>query len=225
MTVSTPSVSLSPCCSIDGCGGSLIAKGWCWKHYQANRRHGTPVPQSPAPGPKGKQAAAGRRQAPRLPLYSDTVKTKFLEKVDQTGGGLKPARGLGPCWLWTGSLSRGYGVFVWQGRNRRAHRYAYRAFAGPLHLPELDHVCHSVSTWCRGGTDCWHRRCVNPKHLEPTTKTENVRRIGNRGNAYVRSPQVTTWARCRNGHTWSEETTLYNPAGGRECRECIAGFY
>lgn len=27
-------------CAVDGCEGHTIAKGWCWKHYQRDRRHG-----------------------------------------------------------------------------------------------------------------------------------------------------------------------------------------
>lgn len=70
------------------------------------------------------------------------------------------------CWLWTGPLySNGYGEFNFDGRNRRAHRFAYDRLVGPIPDGlELDHLCRV-------------RRCVNPAHLEPVTHEENVRRI------------------------------------------------
>lgn len=30
-------------CSVSGCGGTVIARGWCQKHYSRWRRHGDPV--------------------------------------------------------------------------------------------------------------------------------------------------------------------------------------
>ena len=30
-------------CSIEDCDNDVIALGWCWKHYQANRRYGDPL--------------------------------------------------------------------------------------------------------------------------------------------------------------------------------------
>lgn len=29
-------------CSIDGCPNPVKARSFCWKHYQRNRRHGSP---------------------------------------------------------------------------------------------------------------------------------------------------------------------------------------
>lgn len=69
------------------------------------------------------------------------------------------------CWVWTDEDNHsGYGVF-WDGkRSWMAHRFSYEHFVGPI--PEgltLDHLCRV-------------RCCVNPKHLEPVTIQENVRR-------------------------------------------------
>jgi hypothetical protein len=83
------------------------------------------------------------------------------------------------CWRWTGSVNaHGYGVIRPNGSDRvvRVHRVAYELFVGPI--PEgltLDHLCHSRDPDCPGGP-CVHRRCVNPAHLEPVTRSENVRR-------------------------------------------------
>lgn len=69
------------------------------------------------------------------------------------------------CWFWTGAISRsGYGNF-WTGESYvSAHRWSYEHFVGPI--PEgldLDHLCRV-------------RNCVNPAHLEPVTRQENLRR-------------------------------------------------
>lgn len=69
------------------------------------------------------------------------------------------------CWLWTVSkASGGYGKFAARGVNWKAHRYAYQHLVGPV--PDgldLDHLCRV-------------RHCVNPMHLEPVTRSENLRR-------------------------------------------------
>lgn len=82
------------------------------------------------------------------------------------------------CWHWTGPLNRkGYGVAHLVDRTgTTAHRAVYVLLVGPI--PDgltLDHTCHDPS-YCIEGVDCLHRRCVNPRHLEPVTLRENLRR-------------------------------------------------
>lgn len=77
------------------------------------------------------------------------------------------------CWLWQGAKTwDGYAVLrvktppgsVRRQVNKKLHRLTYAEFAGAI--PDglsLDHLCRV-------------RNCVNPKHLEPVTTAENVRR-------------------------------------------------
>ena len=69
------------------------------------------------------------------------------------------------CWLWTGAAtSAGYGRFWSKGATVPAHRWAYEHLVGPVSEGfELDHLCRAP--WC-----------VNPGHLEPVTRSENIRR-------------------------------------------------
>ncbi len=89
-------------------------------------------------------------------------------------------RGPGECWPWLGTLtSSGYGFILPNGSDSglRAHRVVYELFIGPI--PEghdLDHLCHNRDLNCAGGVTCLHRRCCNPAHVEPVTRSENVAR-------------------------------------------------
>jgi hypothetical protein len=73
------------------------------------------------------------------------------------------------CWLWSGAMSSGkyggYGLInVGGNKIRNAHRVVYELHKGAV--PEgldLDHLCRS-------------RWCVNPEHLEPVTRKENLNR-------------------------------------------------
>jgi hypothetical protein len=83
------------------------------------------------------------------------------------------------CWPWLGALySNGYGHISAGGHSGPgllAHRVAYELVLGPV--PDgldLDHLCRC-------------RRCVNPVHLEPVTRSVNLKRgIGQGGDR--RSP-------------------------------------
>lgn len=69
------------------------------------------------------------------------------------------------CWLWLGRKNpSGYAQIVIAKHQRSAHRVSYETFVGPIPAGlEIDHLCRV-------------RHCVNPAHLEPVTRAENMRR-------------------------------------------------
>jgi hypothetical protein len=71
-----------------------------------------------------------------------------------------------PCWMWL--LKRdddGYGrYYIGEGVFVPAYRYFYEQAHGPIHpRAQIDHLCRNPP-------------CVNPAHLEPVTRAENIRR-------------------------------------------------
>lgn len=115
------------------------------------------------------------------------------------------------CWEWCGYVnSEGYGRTSYKGqRGTPAQQALYDLLVGPI--PDgkiLDHVCHTTDKSCPGGSNCQHRRCVNPQHMEPVTFEEN----SSRG----------VWGRkthCPHGHQYNDANTLIS-GGRRYCREC-----
>lgn len=75
---------------------------------------------------------------------------------------------LGPddCWEWQGCINdSGYGTIHFRGKSHGAHRVAYHLTHGEIpNDVELDHLCRN-------------RRCCNPRHLEPISHDENMRRV------------------------------------------------
>ncbi len=112
------------------------------------------------------------------------------------------------CWLWIGNVdpSTGYGRFG--HLNESAHRASYEMHVRPI--PEglqIDHLCRV-------------RCCVNPKHLEPVTREENLRRgLGVGPAVRVRVMRDLARTGCRKGHPYPEDVPREKD-GSRKCREC-----
>lgn len=97
------------------------------------------------------------------------------------------------CWNWNASkIKNGYGEF-WNGEIKMlAHRWSYEYYVGviPDGL-EIDHLCRN-------------RACVNFKHLEPVTRSEN----GKRGlTGFHRREEAKLITHCPKGHEYNEVNT------------------
>jgi len=180
-------------CVLDDCAREAglpgTARGLCHAHYRRWQRYGDP---------KG------------VPSPRPSLVERLWPKFQRNASG---------CWLWTATLNnKGYGMIGVGGQMRLAHRAAYELLVGPI--PEgldLDHLCHNADESCAGGTPCGHRRCINPAHLEPATRSVNARR----GRAY--SPEVMARrapTHCPHGHAYDEANTLVSRQGWRRCRTC-----
>lgn len=98
------------------------------------------------------------------------------------------------CWIWSGRVHQRYGQ---ASHGRVAHRLVYEQRRGPIpEGMELDHTCRNTL-------------CVNPDHLEPVTRAENVRR------------RYADYDHCASGHPYTPENTYRRPSGHRDCRVCI----
>ena len=106
------------------------------------------------------------------------------------------------CWLWLAArFPEGYGLLAIKSRPYYAHRFAYELLVGPV--PEglhLDHLCRV-------------RHCVNPQHLEPVTRRENILR----GDSFSAANAKKT--HCLRGHQL-EGGNLHVYNGARVCRRC-----
>jgi len=107
------------------------------------------------------------------------------------------------CWNWMRAKSpNGYGVIAFprsQGAGSIcAHRFFYIQKNGPIQKGmELDHLCRN-------------KGCVNPDHLEPVTRIENLRRAREARDCL----NV-----CKRGHPLDGVRTRIG--GGRYCKTCI----
>jgi len=106
------------------------------------------------------------------------------------------------CWDWPWSKnSEGYALLRYEGRVQRAHRVLYAKLIGPIDDGlELDHLCRN-------------RGCVNPWHLQPVTRKENILRGEGMGARFARR------SHCKHGHELTD-ANIYRYKGSRMCRTC-----
>lgn len=109
------------------------------------------------------------------------------------------------CWIWVGGITRkGYGRVCPPGRRGsiHAHRCVYELVVGvvPKQL-DMDHLCRV-------------RACVNPSHLEPVTRRENILR----GESFAAIKSANT--HCPQGHPYEGTNLRVRPDNVRICRAC-----
>lgn len=98
-----------------------------------------------------------------LPAPTEAEIARFMRMVEKLPSG---------CWFWTGARSRGrgnrkwYGSFRYRGQTIRAHRFSCDVLGECGPLQPGHHRDHT----------CLFSLCVNPAHLEVTTREENQRR-------------------------------------------------
>jgi hypothetical protein len=129
-------------------------------------------------------------------MTPDLLPPRIEQKIDT-----EPVAG---CWLWTAAINgSGYGIVLWNGRCRLAHRVIYELLVGPF--PDglqADHLCRN-------------RQCVSPWHLEPVTSRVNSMRGETIGAAHAAKTH------CPQGHPYSAENTYMRPGvNNRACRTC-----
>lgn len=120
-------------------------------------------------------------------LHRNDPVARLMQKVNKVDSG---------CWEWTGTMSSdGYGRFAVGRSTTTAHRAAYSILVVPVPADlEVDHLCRN-------------RRCVNPEHLEPVTRTENRRRQARCG-------------RCPKGHVYEDHGVYVGWDGKVRCKPC-----
>lgn len=125
-------------------------------------------------------------------------------------------RSVDECWPWDGAKTIGYGCVNWGGKTEYVHRLVYRQKVGPI--PDglvIDHICHNSAPNCPNNSECQHRGCQNPAHMEMVTRGENRRRAKVAGMAAVHAAKT----HCINGHEFTPDNI--KPSGnGRTCLAC-----
>jgi hypothetical protein len=128
--------------------------------------------------------------------YGPTEEDRFWPKVDTSAG---PDE----CWPWAATRRPdGYGLFRFDGRMGRAHRFSHLRFIGPIPDGyEVDHLCKNPP-------------CVNPAHLEAVPPIVNNYRSDSWAGRHQRATH------CPQGHPFDDANTYRPPSGGRQCRTC-----
>lgn len=167
-------------CSVDDCPRKARARGWCTAHYQRWRLKGDVSSDQPyrEKRPSGTPCSIEGCESPH---YCRTWCRPHYERWQHHGDPLAitcmtmddtarfwsyvSQREPSECWPWlSAATDEGYGMFGLGGKTTGAHRISYELAVAPIPEGlEIDHLCRNPT-------------CVNPKHLEPVTHLENLRR-------------------------------------------------
>ena len=105
------------------------------------------------------------------------------------------------CWNWVGAQRNGYGLTDHGGVQYYVHRVYWVAYREEIDVDiEMDHLCRN-------------RRCLNPDHLEPTTRRINTLR----GESFAAVNAEKT--HCPAGHPLEGENVRVTESG-RSCWTC-----
>lgn len=138
----------------------------------------------------------GRRRFVSLgPVTPEQAETALADVVGAHPSFLEQFQRGAPdgCWHWQGSLHNGYGKFGNSDRagSYLAHRVVYEHLVGPVPAGhDLHHTCEN-------------KRCVNPAHLVPLTRSEHLARHRQTADSGISGPlasestveQDAVWAR------------------------------
>ena len=127
----------------------------------------------------------------------DKIIQRFLGKIVYFPGS--------DCWWWGGyrNSKHKYGQFHVNRHPWKAHRISYEIHKGliPDGL-DIDHLCRN-------------RACVNPDHLEPVTRSINVKR--GLAPSISRATKLAK-THCKFGHEYTPENIMWR--GYRQCKIC-----
>ena len=190
-------------CSVEGCDGQSLTRGWCSAHYQKWKTYGDPQ--------AGRQVPRNGRNACAYDGCSNNVKafgwcSTHWRRIQHHGTPeLLPRPSVEDrlraqleyseeCWEWRGKLmSSGYGTISVNKRHWGTHRLAYTLWVGPI--PDGLLVCHH----------CDNKVCCNPAHLFVGTHQDNNADMRAKG----RQNPAPRWARGdQSPHSTLTETAV-----------------